>query len=291
MKAARASLLALLLCWAFSAWADVAVPPLTGRVVDQTGTLSADDIATLTQTLRGLELRKGSQIAVLIVPTTEPETIEQYSIRVAEAWKIGRKKVDDGALLVVAKNDRKLRIEVGYGLEGALTDVTARRIIDEIITPKFKSGDFAGGISAGVDRIVGVVDGEPLPAPEPQQSFGGSDRFDLMFNPLIIFGIFVGGAILRTVLGRLIGSVAAGGAVGVLAWYLIGSLVFSVISALVAFAFTMFAESTASSNGRSGGWSGGGSSWGGSSGGSSSDSGGFSGGGGSFGGGGASGSW
>jgi len=291
MKAARASLLALLLCWAFSAWADVAVPPLTGRVVDQTGTLSADDIATLTQTLRGLELRKGSQVAVLIVPTTEPETIEQYSIRVAEAWKIGRKKVDDGALLVVAKNDRKLRIEVGYGLEGALTDVTARRIIDEIITPKFKSGDFAGGISAGVDRIVGVVDGEPLPAPEPQQSFGGSDRFDLMFNPLIIFGIFVGGAILRTVLGRLIGSVAAGGAVGVLAWFLIGSLVFSVISALVAFAFTMFAESTASSNGRSGGWSGGGSSWGGSSGGSSSGSGGFSGGGGSFGGGGASGSW
>jgi uncharacterized protein len=291
MKAARASLLALLLCWAFSAWADVAVPPLTGRVVDQTGTLSADDIATLTQTLRGLELRKGSQIAVLIVPTTEPETIEQYSIRVAEAWKIGRKKVDDGALLVVAKNDRKLRIEVGYGLEGALTDVTARRVIDEIITPKFKSGDFAGGISAGVDRIIGVVDGEPLPAPEPQQSFGGSDRFDLMFNPLIIFGIFVGGAILRTVLGRLIGSVAAGGAVGVLAWFLIGSLVFSVISALVAFAFTMFAESTASSNGRSGGWSGGGSSWGGSSGGSSSDSGGFSGGGGSFGGGGASGSW
>jgi uncharacterized protein len=291
MKAARASLLALLLCWAFSAWADVAVPPLTGRVVDQTGTLSADDIATLTQTLRGLELRKGSQVAVLIVPTTEPETIEQYSIRVAEAWKIGRKKVDDGALLVVAKNDRKLRIEVGSGLEGALTDVTARRIIDEIITPKFKSGDFAGGISAGVDRIIGVVDGEPLPAPEPQQSFGGSDRFDLMFNPLIIFGIFVGGAILRTVLGRLIGSVAAGGAVGVLAWFLMGSLVFSVISALVAFAFTMFAESTASSNGRSGGWSGGGSSWGGSSGGSSSDSGGFSGGGGSFGGGGASGSW
>jgi uncharacterized protein len=291
MIAARVSLLAFLVCWAFVALADVAVPPLSGRVVDQTGTLSASDISALTQKLRDLETRKGSQVAVLIVPTTEPETIEQYSIRVAEAWKIGRKKVDDGALLVVAKNDRKLRIEVGDGLEGVLTDVTARRIIDEIITPKFKSGDFAGGISAGVDRIIGVVDGEPLPAPEPQQSFGGSDRFDLMFNPLIIFGIFVGGAILRTVLGRLIGSVAAGGAVGVLAWFLMGSLVFSVISALVAFAFTMFAESTASSNGRSGGWSGGGSSWGGSSGGSSSDSGGFSGGGGSFGGGGASGSW
>ena len=173
MSAARASILALLLCWAFAAFADVAVPPLTGRVVDQTGTLSAGDVAALTQTLKGLELRKGSQVVVLIVPTTEPETIEQYSIRVAEAWKIGRKKIDDGALLVVAKNDRKLRIEVGYGLEGALNDVTARRIIDEIITPKFRSGDFAGGISAGVDRIIGVIDGEPLPAPEPQQSFGG----------------------------------------------------------------------------------------------------------------------
>src|ERR1700723_3653914 len=115
MNAARASILALLLCWAFAAWADVAVPPLSGRVVDQTGTLSSDDISSLTQTLKDFETRKGSQIAVLIVPTTEPETIEQYSIRVADAWKIGRKKIDDGALLVVAKNDRKLRIEVGYG--------------------------------------------------------------------------------------------------------------------------------------------------------------------------------
>src|ERR1700743_3154275 len=131
MKAARASLVALLLCWAVAALADVPVPPLTGRVVDQTGTLSSSDIASLTQTLRDFEARKGSQIAVLIVPTTAPETIEQYSIRVAGAWKIGRRKIDDGALLVVAKDDHKLRIEVAYGLEGALTDVTARRIIDE----------------------------------------------------------------------------------------------------------------------------------------------------------------
>src|SRR6202049_3354445 len=157
MIAARASLLALLLCWAFAAFADVEVPPLSGRVVDQTATLSSGDMASLTQSLKDLEARKGSQIAVLIVPTTAPETIEQYSIRVAEAWKIGRKKVDDGALLVVAKDDHRLRIEVGYGLEGALTDVTARRIIDEIITPKFKNGDFAGGISAGVDMIMRVV--------------------------------------------------------------------------------------------------------------------------------------
>src|ERR1700720_4092780 len=164
---ARAFLLALLLSWPFAAAADVAVPPLSGRVVDQTGTLSSDDIARLTQTLKDLEQRKGSQVAVLIVPTTQPETIEQYSIRVAEAWKIGRKKIDDGALLVVAKNDRHLRIEVGYGLEGSLTDATSRRIIDEDITPKFKAGDFAGGITAGVNRMIGLINGEKLPEPEP----------------------------------------------------------------------------------------------------------------------------
>src|ERR1700716_277624 len=127
MNAARACLVALLVCWAFAAFADVAVPPLSGRVVEQTGTLNGGDIAALTQTLKNLELRKGSQVAVLIVPTTSPETIEQYSIRVAEAWKIGRKKIDDGALVVVAKDDRKLRIEVGYGLEGGLNDATAKR--------------------------------------------------------------------------------------------------------------------------------------------------------------------
>src|ERR1700722_9411828 len=170
MNAARVSLVALLMCWAIAAFADVAVPPLTGRVVDLTATLSSDDIARLTQTLKDLEQRKGSQVAVLMVPTTQPETIEQYSIRVAEAWKIGRKKIDDGALLVVAKNDRKLRIEVGYGLEGSLTDATAGRIISEIITPKFRSGDFAGGISAGIDRIIGVINGEKLPEPVQRQA-------------------------------------------------------------------------------------------------------------------------
>jgi len=154
MAAARVILLAFLLGWVFPALAEVAVPPLTGRVVDQTGTLSSGDIALLTQTLKDLETRKGSQIAVLIVPTTDGEAIEQFSIRVAEAWKIGRKKVDDGALLVIAKNDRHLRIEVGYGLEGALTDVTTKRIIDEDITPRFKSGDFAAGRCAFCEREV-----------------------------------------------------------------------------------------------------------------------------------------
>ena len=282
MNAARACLVGLLLCWGFAAFADVAVPPLSGRVVDQTGTLSSGDVAALTQTLKNLEARKGSQVAVLIVPTTAPETIEQYSIRVAEAWKIGRKKIDDGALLVVAKNDRKLRIEVGYGLEGALNDVTARRIIDEIITPKFRNGDFAGGISDGVDRIIGVIDGEPLPAPAPRQSSGSSHNFDPL-NPFVLFAIFVVGAILRTTLGRLIGSVATGGVVGALAWFIAGSLAASLIAGAIAFIFTMFGDSVASSSGGgSGNWSGSG---------GSSDSGGFGGGGGSFGGGGASGSW
>jgi uncharacterized protein len=300
MNAARAAILALLMCWAFTAAADVAVPPLTGRVVDQTGTLSSGDVASLTRTLKALELRKGSQVAVLIVPTTAPETIEQYSIRVAEAWKIGRKKIDDGALLVVAKDDRKLRIEVGYGLEGALNDVTAKRIIDEIITPKFRSGDFAGGISAGVDRIIGVIDGEPLPppAPRPQQQQGHSSAllslFD-PFNPFTIIGILLLGGVLRHLFGRLFGSVVTGGLIGLLAWFILGSLVVSAIAGIVASLFTMFSDSITSPSpagrGGGGGWSGGGGSFssGGSS--SSSDSGGFSGGGGSFGGGGASGSW
>jgi uncharacterized protein len=292
MNVARASLLALLLCWAAAALADVAVPPLSGRVVDQTGTLASGDVASLTQTLKDFEAKKGSQVAVLIVPTTAPETIEQYSIRVAEAWKIGRRKVDDGAILLVAKDDRKLRIEVGYGLEGALNDVTARRIIDEIITPKFRSGDFAGGISAGVDRIIAVIDGEPLPAPAPQQSFGESSHIEDMLDPFVIFAVLIVGGILRATLGRLIGAAATAGMVGVLAWFIAGSLALSCLWAVIAFIFTLVANNVILSSLRSGSWSSGGGSFSsGSSSSSSSDSGGFSGGGGSFGGGGASGSW
>jgi len=291
MNAARAILLALLVGWVFPALADVAVPPLSGRVVDQTGTLSSDDIASLTQTLKSLEARKGSQIAVLIVPTTEPESIEQFSIRVAEAWKIGRKKIDDGALLVIAKNDRHLRIEVGYGLEGALTDVTTKRIIDEDITPKFKSGDFAGGVSAGINRMIRVIDGEQLPAPEPPH-WQGFDTFDpsVLFNPFLIIPVLLFGGLMRSLLGRLVGSTAAGGLVTLVAWFLFGSLLAAIIAGVIASIFVMFSDAVTSSTpggrGRGGGWVGGG--YGG---GSSSDSGGFSGGGGSFGGGGASGSW
>jgi uncharacterized protein len=291
MNAARASLLALMLCWAFAALADVAVPPLTGRVVDRTATLSSSDVASLDQTLKDFEARKGSQVAVLIVPTTQPETIEQYSLRVAEAWKIGRKKIDDGAILVVAKDDRKLRIEVGYGLEGALTDVTTRRIIDEVITPKFRNGDFGGGISDGVSRILRVIDGEPLPAPaqrQQPQDTGFLSHID-PFNPFLIVGVIVVGGILRGLFGRLFGSLATGGLVAALLWFIAASLALSAISGIIAFVVTMFSDAMTSSGGtgRGGGWVGGG---GGYSGGGSSG-GGFSGGGGSFGGGGASGSW
>jgi uncharacterized protein len=299
---ARALLVAFWLCWPFAAAADVAVPPLSGRVVDQTGTLSASDAAALTQRLKDLETRKGSQVAVLIVPTTQPETIEQFSIRVAEAWKIGRKKIDDGALLVVAKNDHKLRIEVGYGLEGALTDVTARRIIDEIIVPHFKGGDFAGGISAGVDRIIRIIDGEPLPAPKPEvsHSVDPSMFFDFVFSPFGLIGYAAIAAMMRGLLGRLLGSGVTAGVVGAIVWFLLGSIAVSGIFGVIAFFLTMFGDSILAASqeasrrggGGGGGWSSGssGGSWSGGSSSSSSDSG-FSGGGGSFGGGGASGSW
>jgi len=288
MNAARSFILALMLCWAFAAVADVAVPPLTGRVVDKTATLSGSDVASLDRTLKDFESRKGSQVAVLIVPTTQPETIEQFSIRVAEAWKIGRKKIDDGAILVVAKDDRKLRIEVGYGLEGALTDVTAKRIIDEVITPKFRSGDFAGGISDGVSRMLRVIDGEPLPEPKQRpQNPGFAQGFDDLFNPFLIFAALIAGGIFRGIFGRLFGSLATGGLVAGYLWFIAAPLVLSAIGGAIAFLVTMFSDAVTSSGGPGGWVSGGG---GGYSGGSSG-SGGFSGGGGSFGGGGASGSW
>jgi uncharacterized protein len=295
--AARALVLALLLCWAAAAAADVAVPPLSGRIVDLTGTLSSGFIDQQSARLKELEQRKGSQVAVLIVPTTQPETIEQYSIRAAEAWKIGRRKIDDGALLVIAKNDHKLRIEVGYGLEGALTDVTARRIIDEVIVPRFKTGDFEGGVAAGLTRMIGVIEGEPLPVPRPEASHGQDiDLIDLAsFWPFILVGALIIGSVMRAVFGRLLGAAAAGGILGVIGWFIVGSLIAGVVVGGLAFLLVLIVGESASvglgpRRGGGGGWSGGGGGW--SSGSSSGGSdGGFSGGGGSFGGGGASGSW
>lgn len=290
MAALRCAVIALVLslCGMLAAAADVAVPPLTGRVVDQTATLSAADVSDLEQKLKSFEDRKGSQIAVLMIPTTAPEAIEQFAIRVVEQWKLGRKKVDDGALLLIAKDDRKLRIEVGYGLEGALNDATAKRIIDEIITPRFKAGDFVGGINAGVDRMISVIDGEPLPAPKPleRMSPGALDALGEFF-PVIIIGALVAGGVLRAMFGRLFGALLTGGGLAFLAWLFVGLWSVALIVGLIGFVFTLVGDAVTSGGpgGFSSGGSRGGSSWGGSSGG------GFSGGGGSFGGGGASGSW
>lgn len=299
MNAVRTHLVAAALCCvlALTALAQVAVPALTGRVVDQTSTLSSDATARITQKLKDLQTRKGSQIAVLLVPSVQPETIEQFSLRVAEAWKIGRKKIDDGALLVIAKADRKLRIEVGYGLEGALNDVTAKRIIDEIITPKFKAGDFDGGVEAGVDRMIGVIDGEPLPVPQPQHDWQSSIDPDAVFP--IVFGVFVLNTVMNAMLGRIPASLISGVATGAGVFYLLQSLIAALIGGILGFFVAAIINLMSWSSGRGGGhhigssggsWSGGSSSsdWSSSSG--SSDSG-FSGGGGDFGGGGASGSW
>jgi uncharacterized protein len=284
VKAFRALLVLLL---AVSAWAQVAVPPLKGRVTDLTGTLKPEQVASLEQLLRSFEARKGSQIAVLIVPTTAPETVEQYALRVGEQWKIGRKKIDDGAILVVAKDDRALRIEVGYGLEGALNDATASRIIREVIVPRFREGDFFGGISAGVDRMIRVIDGEPLPAPAKAAPPVGDGVLQIL--PVLLILALVAGAILRRLFGRFAGSAATGGVVGGLAWLLAGTLAIALLAGIVAFFFTLVGGVGGSGRRYYGGFPGGG--WGGGGGFGGGGGGGFSGGGGSFGGGGASGRW
>jgi uncharacterized protein len=284
--------LLLLLALALPAWAQVAVPPLKARVTDLTGTLTQEQTAALEQMLQSFEARKGSQIAVLMVPTTQPEAIEQYSLRVAEAWKIGRKKVDDGAILVVAKDDRTLRIEVGYGLEGALSDITANRIIREVIVPRFKEGDFYGGINAGVDRMIRVIDGEPLPAPTGRGGVSAPavDGGLLSTLPVLLVLAMVAGAILRRIFGRFFGSLATGGAVGFIAWTLAGALGIAFIAFVLAFIFTLVGGA-AGRRGYYGGFPGGFGGGRGGFGGGGFGGGGFGGGGGGFGGGGASGRW
>jgi uncharacterized protein len=257
------------------------VPALKARITDLTQTLSADQAAGLEARLAGLEARKGSQVAVLIVPTTQPETIEAYSIRVVEQWKLGRARVDDGVLLIVAKNDRKLRIEVGRGLEGAIPDAYAKRIIDEAITPRFKEGDFHAGIAAGLDRIAKLIDGEPMPAPQRRASSSSlSDYGSWMVYGFI--AIMLIGGLLRSIFGRFLGSVVVAIAASVVAYVLIGALAAAIV-AVVAFLLTLLNDGS--------GWSSGGGGWSSSGGSGYSGGGGFSGGGGSFGGGGASGSW
>jgi len=283
MSTARASFLSFTLCWSFIAGAQVPVPPLTGRVIDQTATLTAGQKAALEQILQTFETRKGSQIAILIVASSTPETIEQYALRVAEQWKLGRKKVDDGVVLVVAKNDRTLRIEVGYGLEGALNDATSKRIISEIIVPRFKQGDFYGGITTGVDRMIRVIDGEPLPAPKGRPA---GDTPDItQYVPIILILALVVGGVLRSVLGRVPGAIATGGAVAFVAWLFASAVFIALAAGAIAFLFTLLGGGM----GRHGGRLGGRGHHGGFGGGFGR--GGFGGGGGGFGGGGASGRW
>jgi uncharacterized protein len=281
--------LALLLA-ALLARAEVAVPPLTARVTDLTGTLSGGAVTRIEAKLADVEAKKGSQIAVLIVPTTQPEEIEQFGIRVEDTWKLGRKGVDDGVILIVAKNDRRVRIEVGRGLEGALPDAVANRIITETITPHFKLGDYDGGVEAGVDQMISVVNGEPLPEPDRKwERHSGLGHF----LPLLLVVVFVASGVLRAMFGRLLGSVATGGLTGGIAWLLSHFLPIGVGAGIVAFLFAMLAGSNSRGWSAGSGWGGGfgGGLGGGFGGGGFGGGGGFSGGGGGGAGGGASGSW
>ena len=269
------------------------IPPLAARVTDRTGTLNEADRTALEDKLARFEQQTGNQVVVLMVPSTKPEPIEAYSLRVAEAWKIGRKGADNGALFVVAKDDRKMRIEVGYGLEGTLTDAMARRIIAEDVAPQFRADRFAAGLNAGVDRIIATLGPDRTSARPSTRTPAGGGGFDLGTLLIVLFvAVPLLGGILRRILGRAVGSTVGAGIVGAGAWFLAGSLLIAAAAGLIAF-FVMLAGGVASGLGRrggvflpTGGFGGGFPRGGGGFGG-----GGFSGGGGSFGGGGASGGW
>jgi uncharacterized protein len=268
----------------------VPVPELRTRVTDRTGTLTPDQSASLESKLEALEADVGAQVAVLLVSTARPEAIEQYALRVVEAWRLGRADVDDGVLLLVALEDREVRIEVGYGLEGALTDATANRIIDEAIVPHFRNGDMYGGLASGVDRIVAVVRGEPLPPPERP---GGGAPDPVGYLPLAIIAALFVGSVLRAILGRVLGATATGGLTGVAAFWLSSLFAPALGAGVVAFLLTLMMGGqrgwTTGGRRRRGGFFGG--FPGGFGGGGGGFGGGFGGGGGGFGGGGASGGW
>ncbi|HQS81059.1 MAG TPA: YgcG family protein [Thiobacillus sp.] len=268
----------LLATLALLAWAQVAVPDLSRRVTDLTATLSADQVAALESKLAAFEAQQGSQIAVLLLPTTQPEDIAQFGIRVAEQWKIGREKIDDGVILIVAKDDRKLRLEVGYGLEGAIPDAIAKRVIAETITPYFKAGDYYGGIDAGVQQLMRVIEGEPLPPPPREAGGNGGDGAFVM--------LIVGGMIAGWLLSLLMGRPAAAG-VAALGSGAVGAMLLGLTPLLLFIAVFVFAG-VAGGGRHGGGWTSGGGGFGrgGGFGGGS-----WGGGGGGFGGGGASGSW
>ena len=264
---------------------DRPLPPLSGRVVDETQTLTADQRRSLEVKLQVFEQRKGSQIAVLITGTTFPEPIESFSIRVADAWKIGRKGVSDGILVVVARSDRTMRLEVGYGLEGAIPDAVARRLIEEVFIPGFREGKFYEGLEAGIERLIKVIDGEPLPEVSQSSAGRGDPRSLESYFVLFIVATLAIGGVLRRLLGPLPGALVVGGGIGLLAWLIVAPLLVALLVAAVAFFVTLLGGG----GGRFGGGLGGGGFGSGGFGGGGG--GGFSGGGGGFGGGGASGRW
>jgi uncharacterized protein len=296
-----------------SAWADVAIPQLKARVTDLTGTLAPEQRRDLERRLAAFEQKKGSQIAVLLVPTTEPETIEEFGIRVADQWKLGRAGVDDGAIVLLAKNDHRIRIEVGRGLEGVIPDAVANRIVEDIIVPHLRHGDFYGGLSAGVNSLTGLVDGEPLPKPAWKAPRSEGVDIGAVFFSFVIPLLF--GQFFRLIVGRLMAGALTGFAVFFLMSVVLGlPLPVGLFLGFIAFVLVVGDSGRGGGgfytgggySGRhrrggyyGGGWGGGGyyggGSWGGgggwSEGGGSGDSGGFSGGGGGFSGGGASGQW
>lgn len=282
-----AMVLAFAATFALAAEGDfIAVPKLEKRVTDTTATLSSGDEARIEARLKAFEAAKGAQIAVLIVESTLPETAFDYATRVFAEWKLGRKGVDDGVLLVVAKGDRKLQILTGPGISGSLTDAMSKRIISEIIAPKFRAGDFAGGIDSGVARIISVIEGEALPPPPKKRVSSSGGSLENFVVIAILAAVFVG-PLLRAILGRFLGAAATGGVTGAAAWFIAGGLALPIIAGVLVFFVVLFIGAFRGFTGSGGGWTSGGGSWGG----GGSGDGGFSGGGGSFDGGGASGDW
>ncbi|MGQ2966710.1 TPM domain-containing protein [Methylophilus sp.] len=260
----------------------VEIPPLTSAVTDLTQTLSAEEQTALNEKLTQFSQQTGSQIAVLILPSTQPEDIAQFGIRLADAWKIGREKEDDGVIVIIAKQDRKMRIEVGYGLEGAIPDVVAKRIIAEQLSPAFKQGQFYQGLHLATDTLIKLIQGEQLPAPAQRQPAAAQQGL-MHWLPILMFAAIIGGAILRGMFGAFFGSAATGGALAVLAGFFGAGLLVMGLVGLAAFIFTL------AMGGGQGGLPIGGGFPGSFGGGGGRDI--FSGGGGGFGGGGASGDW
>jgi len=288
---ALAGIASLLL--ALAVWAQVPVPRLTARVMDSTGTLTAPEQQALEAKLKAFEDAKGSQVAVLLVPSIGDEVIEDFAGRVTDEWKLGRKGVDDGVLFVVAKQERKMRIHTGRGVQGGLTDALARRIIADIVAPRFRSGDFAGGIDAGVDAIMKSIEGEQLalPAQKPVSRKVDTVSSYSNFFWMAFFAVPIVAMVLRNMVGRFAGAGLTSAITGAAAWLLFGTLGVALLVGGLAFAYTLFSGSGLArglGRGGGGGYIPSGGSWGGGGGG---DGGGFSGGGGGFDGGGSSGSW